>query len=632
MATSRDREVAVDRACPLPCDELAVGDEVAMRLYPQSPMSRGAWCALACLLCACGTEPVEQGGSAPSVDATGVGDALEDVAASDTATVDAGALMTDLGGALDASRSQDTAACLEGAKKCNDKSPYAVDVCANGGWVTEICATGDEVCANGSCVQAMCAVGQKFCDGNKSMQCASDGLASHLLDDCAAVGKKCLQGICDVESCAPGQSKCEGAQLATCHANGKGFKITACEAGKVCDAGQCKATVCLPSETYCEGSVVIACNAKRTGFAKIADCAAKSLTCCDGACGKSICAPKSTKCDGGAAVTCNSCGSAWGSLVDCKSKGQVCLDGSCLPQVCTPGALACSGNKVAQKCDGVGLKWLASACQPGLFCHGGVCKKPTCALPAKWGPSTQSFRTWSVATKAADACDLDGDGTKDNAFGGSIGPFASQMNAGLAAQVKAGTGVFLLDTASWVTDGSQFDLDVLNGSVDPTKGPCDPASQSCQFVAFVTSYDMQSKSSQCPAKTVLEGATVANGKLTSLGPAGKPFQVVLPLGTGADLHLDFHKLRVQGDVTGTSTWKTTANGKMCGAIRKDQLLKELDKVPDWFFSQQGLNKATVKLLLNQLMKLDFDTDGDGKKDAASAALNFTTGPATISGF
>ena len=130
----------------------------------------------------------------------------------------------------------------------------------------------------------------------------------------------------------------------------------------------------------------------------------------------------------------------------------------------------------------------------------------------------------------------------------------------------------------------------------------------------------------------MKAANVTNGKLTSLGAPGTPFKITLPLGTGADLELDFYKMRVEGDVTGTTKWQSTKSGKLCGAIRKEQLLAEIQKVPDWFFAQQGLAKGTVVALLNALLTADFDTTGDGKKDASSAALNFTTGPVNILGF
>ena len=589
------------------------------------------------LTAACASEPGETGDDKVTADAADAaldaGENPEDSASpqdsGNAAGNDAGPAAGKDAGPTDAGN---TAQCKDGDKACSDKSPYGYDECVAGQWQTKICAEKDEVCDQGACVKAKCPVGQKYCDKTVARQCSADGLTSKEIADCSVSGKVCIDGDCLLEPCTAGQSKCQGNFVATCNADGKGYKLQECTSGKVCDGGACKSTVCFEGEVHCESGKVIACNAKKTAFETKDDCGAQGQVCCSGQCGKQVCTPKETKCDGDKAVTCDACGVKWAAPIDCLAKGQTCQKGQCISLVCQPNAAACEGNKVSKKCSADGLSWVNTPCASGEYCTKGACLAPSCELPKTWSAGVQGFSSWSIATSTSDACDLDGNGTKDNAFGGSIGPFAAQINSGLAAQVKAGTGVFLLDAPKWVTDGSKFDIDVINGNLDQTAGACNPAAQSCSFRAFASSYDIAAKSKVCPAKTVLADATVANGKLTSLGPVGKPFQIVLPLGTGADLVLDFHKLRVMGDVTGTSSWQTTKNGRLCGAIRKDQLIQEIDKVPDWFFAQQGLNKATVKALLNALLKLDFDTTGDGKKDAASAALKFTTTGVKVLGF
>lgn len=64
--------------------------------------------------------------------------------------------------------------------------------------IHEICKA-NQICTNGKCQQ--CVAGLKQCNGNKAVECKSDGSGFALLNDCDAKGLTCLAGVC-VNPCA----------------------------------------------------------------------------------------------------------------------------------------------------------------------------------------------------------------------------------------------------------------------------------------------------------------------------------------------------------------------------------------------------------------------------------------------
>jgi len=599
---------------------------------PTGPRFYGVFIALNCALIAsgCGTETTNPGSSNTAVDSGGGG---TDGGAT---TNDAGSTGGDSGATTsDAGATDIQTGCTAGDKRCNAKSPYAFEACqADGTWKTDVCPGATKVCLDGSCVDSVCPVGKAFCDKGKASQCAADGLSSKVVEDCTAAAKLCKDGACGAAVCTATETKCDGNNLLTCKADGSGWDTQPCGTGKACDGGKCLPTVCLPGETYCQDGKAVACNASRTKFKVIKNCKGLGLTCEKGECGKKICEPKKTKCVANKVEKCSDGGTSWLPLLDCTKNSQVCVNGGCSALVCKKGETACKGN-VQLTCEPGGLKWKENKCATGDICHKGKCVTPVCKLPTTWSKNQQVFKSWKIATNKNDGCDIDGNGTKDNAFGAAIGAFAAQINNSLQQQVKAGTGVLLLEGPGYKTDSSKFDINVFIGNVVQSGGACSPADATsiCKFKLQSGNYDIGSQNKgACPAAVILKDATVKSGKLQANGPKGKPFTIELPILLGKPLALNLHKMSVEGTVTDKSQWKTTAGGKLCGAIKKKELIDTLNQLPDSFFTGTGFSKQLVISLLSGLLNEDIDTDGNGSKDAISSVLAFTTGQVQIVGF
>ncbi len=594
----------------------------------------GAALALALAAYGCGTDGGADGGETIPVDGGGasedggsVGDA-DAGASADTGPSDAGA--QDSGPA-------DAGLCKKDDRRCNPKNAYAYELCDDKGqWQIKICESSKEVCIDGACKPASCAPEQEYCDGDKLMKCAKDGQSGTEVKDCKADKKICMAGACQDLVCKPDSTTCEGKKVAKCNADGSNVTVQECDSGKVCDDGACVATVCIPGEAYCQQGKAVACNAKQTAFEVVKDCKALGKECDKGECGKKICEPDKTKCDGDKVLKCSAGGTSWLPGPDCTAQSQKCVDGGCAKPLCKGGEKSCDGTNVLT-CSADGLKWISSKCASGEICGKGKCFQPVCTLPKKWSADTQTFNYWAISqtTAPAAACDLDGDGKNDNAFGGAITAFATQINSALQDQVKQGAGVLLLEAPAYKTDGTKQKIHVFVGDVDQTKGACTPVNknQTCDFKLQTGSYDMASQAKgDCPPVAVLDNATIKSGKLIAYGPKNKPFTISLPILLGKPLALNFHKMQVEGSVTDTKSWKTTTGGKLCGAIKKAELVAALNALPDSFFSSAGLPKSVVISLLQSLLKEDIDTDGDGTKDATSAALTFSTHTAKIIGF
>ena len=152
----------------------------------------------------------------------------------------------------------------------------------------------------------------------------------------------------------------------------------ACMAGQSCSSGQCQ-SVCQGGTTFCGGSCVDlsadAHNCGQCGFA----CGANSA-CVGGVCQQPTCSPGQTRCGSvcvDTSVDVNNCGLCGNACVFPNAIG-ACVAGKCAIAACSPGFNDCDGN-AANGCEtrlGTTLNCSScgDACDPGMFCQGGVCR------------------------------------------------------------------------------------------------------------------------------------------------------------------------------------------------------------------------------------------------------------------
>ena len=288
--------------------------------------------------------------------------------------------------------------------------------------------------------------------------------------------------------------------------------------------------------------------------------------------------------------------------------GQICSEGQCI-EVPEPCGGSCDKGKV---CD------IAAADGKG------VCVVPTCKLPTTWGAHLQKVAMMTILP-ASQGCDLDDDGVPNN----SLGAISELIGKSFEDTFKGGSVIMVLESETWKTDGSKFDINVLQGELDASNSDCDLVQSSCTYKITPSSYDLATPGSgTCKPNSVFAGATIDKGAMKAGGPK-QVFQMVLGL-AGIGFNVKVTAATLSADVTDDSGWKTMKNGQLCGVVLKKDLEAAIDKVPDAEFAPVG-GKATVKSLLNTLVIPDIDTDGDQVNDGISAALTVTGVGAKISG-
>lgn len=312
----------------------------------------------------------------------------------------------------------------------------------------------------------------------------------------------------------------------------------------------------------------------------------------------------------------------------CKT-GQTCVAGKCIGEADCDGK--CAANQICS--DGQCIEVpepCGGPCAKGQVCDitaadgKGLCIVPTCTLPTTWTTDLQKVAMMSILASDK-GCDLDDDGVSNN----SLGAIAELVGKSFEDTFKGGSVIMVLEAADWKTDGSAFDINVLQGELDAVNADCDLVTSSCIYKITPTSYDLATPGSGvCTPVSVFADAKINKGILTAGGPK-QDFQMVLGL-AGIGFKVKVSAATLSAEVSDEKGWKTMTNGRLCGVVLKKDLEAAIDKVPDAELQPVG-GKAVVKSLLNTLVVPDIDTDGDSVNDGISAALTVTGIGAQISG-
>lgn len=520
--------------------------------------------------------------------------------------------------------------CEAGQSQCRAGAPTQRRVCTdNGSGFVQVDCPITAVCEQGVCVKSACVFGNVACDGTKRVVCSDSGLFEYATEDCAEKAMGCDNGACKPWICEPGTAFCQKGGVAKCDVTGTKWNSEGCFGGQLCIDGQCTYAVCKPGELLCEGDSLVQClGGVKT--AEVADCKASGQVCEAGVCAKPVCQPGALTCEGQEVLTCSLKGTHWTHVKFCAAPTPYCTEGKCIHKVCLKGQKTCDGDAILT-CKDDELGYDSVSCPQGQLCGAGFkCVTTTCQVPGTWSDNVQKVSSLASAS-LAQSCDLNGDGKLDNALA-SVIALLGNIDGELATAIGDGSLLVLFHAPDWTTDGKLFGLGVHSGALDPANKGCSLVSPSanCSYRVSAKGLNLAAPTTgPCPSLNVLDKSAVSSGQLLGKGTAGN---LTLPLalfGTKVDLPLKM--VQIHGAVTDAKSWKTTSDGKLCGAVVKADLDKAIDAIPDAVFVQMGLDKATVKGLLTSLLKPDIDTDGNGTPDAISAAFKMGTVAGKITG-
>jgi hypothetical protein len=258
-------------------------------------------------------------------------------------------------------------------------------------------------------------------------------------------------------------------------------------------------------------------------------------------------------------------------------------------------------------------------------------------VKADAGPPALLTVVINKLTMPADAteytADLDGDGTKENKFGGINAALVGAgfgLQSDLDSQINDGIIILLFEIfAKALTADPAMSLQFHQG-YDTDNDAKDNFSGSETFGLAVTS----------PSNLILNGA-ITGGKM-DVGPGN----LTIPIPMGAtSLMVDLKKGLVTGDVSATGMTAGQINGAIPDTDVDTKIIPAMATLVDLYYKSSQTPPATVLILkalfdgnadgkitadeirnnalLKPLLAPDVDTDKDGTKDALSIGFGFT---------
>ncbi len=472
-------------------------------------------------------------------------------------------------------------------------SAWSVDIKLN-------CDDGDPCTQFDSCKQDGSCGGAKLgCDDGNV--CTLDACTAK--DGCTSTpadGNACEDNNpCTLDDVCKG-SKCQaGATPLVCDDKNPCTKDS-CAAGKGCTAAN-DPTACDDNEGCTIDSCDPTTGCKHVNL-QVGDPCSTGDLCITGA----SCSP-ALKCQGG-------------SPLSCEDKN-VCTDDSCKPDKGCIHAI----NKLS--CDDG--EW----CTYPDLCTGGQCigvKGQSCPFCSKIfsdfdGKLTQ-FQI-GVSGNPGDGIDVDGDPTTcapDGDCSAGIDNAASVLslivNDPLIASVNNGQFLFVAELAGYQGENVPFTLNLYYANMDITSlnVNCDAQKDVCNWDAMQTAF-----TASCQPKFSFKDAMVQNGVLTA-GGADTLFAMDASILGAKNATLYVKGARVEAKVVFTPDGKAIQGmaGALGGAVPTPVIVDIINAMDDSVFASFG-GKAGALTMVQQLLTVDIDTDGDGTKDASSIGLRFS---------
>ena len=471
-----------------------------------------------------------------------------------------------------------------------------------------LCDDGDPCTQLDSCQKdGSCKGVEKNCDDNKA--CTLDACTP--ADDCTH--KDLETGSCDDGDPCSLNDACKGGKCAA------GAEALACDDKNPCTKDACQAKVgCtyVDDPLACddnEGCTIDSCN-------PVTGCKHTSLKAGDACSTGDLCIAGSTcstalKCQGGNAVNCDD--------------KNICTDDSCKS---TKGCIHAI-NKLS--CDD------GEYCTYTDLCTGGQCigvKTTSCPMCNKiFDDHDGKLTQFQIGTSGnpGDGIDVDGnpktcapDGDCSAGIDNAASVLSFIVNDALIKSVDNGSFSFVAELAGYQGENIPFVLNLYQVSMDAssTNANCDKQKDVCNWLVFQAAF-----TPGCQPKFSFKDAIVKNGLLTA-GGADTLFAMDASLFNAKNATLYVKGARVEAKVTFTPDGKAIQGmaGALGGAVPSPVVVDIINAMDDSVFASFG-GKAGALALVQQLLAVDIDTDGDGTNDASSIGLRFSAIGAKIIG-
>lgn len=524
------------------------------------------------------------------------------------------------------------------SEPCDDS-----DACTQG----EVCQQG--VCAGGASIADSCAddnpCTQDQCEpANGCVHINLNGTACPPPDACTSLAV-CVEGVCTPDPAA----SCDDGNPCTADSCGDaGCEHVAldglpCDDGDSCTQGDlCVGTLCVA------GDDTPKCD---DGNLCTEDLCHPDLGCYHQLADNPCCNPDGTNvCDDGNFCTYDDCNPDTGECfytfhsLPCSDFNvctgpDVCSEGLCVGapltcddmNPCTVDSCQVPGGCLHEPLDGV-------PCDDGLDCSTGdacvqgacVADMSACACQPQFSDVVNKVTSLTLGTDGNPPNGLDIDANPatcaptnkcSQGVDNALSAFAGLVGSALQDAVDNGDIVLLMEHRDYNVTGDPYTLSVYIGQVvDPA---CDATTTTCSFTVSPDSFN-----EQCQPLVQLDNATISGLTLRAGGP-GYNFPFQFPISETAILEVTLYSAQIQGTLTFSAGLPSVVNGVLGGAINKQQMLTAVQNLPPEV--ELPLDKAMIIQMLNSMVKVDIDTDGDGLLDAASAGMPFVAYDALISG-
>ncbi|MFT7624442.1 MAG: hypothetical protein ACI9WU_003630 [Myxococcota bacterium] len=543
--------------------------------------------------------------------------------------------------------------CLIGGQCQSDGTPHPASSCrvcdASDPHVwTDLDGTscdGGQCAESGTCTAGACVVVALDCPGDGACRDGScdpetgECVTAPANDGAACDGGPCaLSGLCAGGACLAAPAACDDGDACTADACVEGCTHTLIPDAPCQDGDACTLDDLCDDSGVCTGGAFIACD----------DGDLCTLDVCEPTVGCAF-VPDLTPCcvvDGGTVALCDdddpcttdSCDPATYACTNMPfdgacDDGDLCTDaGTCTDGLCVALALSCDDGQPCTEdfcspTEGCAhLPLSGSACDDGLVCStddlciDGVCTADTsqCACTPTLDADADGARVSALQIgtdgQVGSGLDVDGDPATcapagdcaagvDNAFA----PLAGLANEALASAVAEGTINLLLELPG--DKSADMELRVHQG--EESGDGCEPGVIPCDYIIAAAGFDPLTCAPLFALPATLDGTTLTAGGPGSQLPISVPVQGVL-------LEVILFDVRVQAEVELVEGQVVSATGNLAGALRQDALLAALDAVDP---AALPLPVETIKSLLQNLLTLDIDTDGDGVDDAVSMGMS-----------
>jgi len=585
--------------------------------------------------------------------------------------------VADGGGTPDSGAKAPCASASAKGKACDDG-----DACTSGDACTDVgtCAGAAIACSDGlDCTTDACEPKSGCTFTAIATSCVIDGAC--VVSGAVHKDKPCL--VCApkqnaktwtadlTQTCDDGDS-CTTGDLCQKDGNCKG-SAAPCDDGNPCTADQCQpgkgcvttdiTAACDDGDVCTEGDQCLAGKCKAGLQHKKCDdgdaCTADACVTKQGCASK----PDPKACDDGNACTADSCESKKGCSHADMKPGDACDVGDkCFAGETCDAALKCNGGK-AVDCDdkngcttdvcladkGCLHKFNEMPCNDGINCSvndtctGGTCigiKTSLCPLCEKFFSETVGklivFQIGKNGT-LGEGIDVDGDPATcapADSCGDGIDNAASALaffiNKPLIAAVENGSFSFVAEFEGYQGEGQEFTLNLYQVSMgvgSKTSG-CNGQNEVCEWEVF-----QAAMTPDCKPKFSFPKAIVTGGKVKA-GGAGTLFAMDASIMGASNATLYVMGASITGSVKFGPDGKTIQGvaGVLGGAVPQQTVVDIINSMDSALFAQFGMTKAAALTLIQDLLEIDIDTDGDGKADASSIGLRFSAIGAKIIGF